>query len=152
MDAPLPTSGRVRRLSTPALRARVLKEFRRTGRVDLATAYAGVDRTTHYNWLKQDDEYRRLFEEATIEATGLLEDEAFRRAYMGTMKPISVGGKVVMVTEFSDRLIEFLLEARNRRKYGKQQSLEVTGKDGTPLIPIGAIDSLLHGSTADDNE
>ena len=66
-------------------REKVIKEFRRVGRVDLACAAAGVDGTTHYWWLKNDAEYRKSFEEAREEAVGLLEDEAVRRAYQGTL-------------------------------------------------------------------
>ena len=49
-------------------REKVIQEFRRVGRVDLACAAAGVDRTTHYGWMKNDPEYRKSFEEAREEA------------------------------------------------------------------------------------
>ncbi len=125
-------------------RTRVLKEFARCGRVDLACASAGVARETHYLWMHTDTEYARSFEEARIQAVGLLEDEAIRRAYKGTLKPISVGGKKVIITEFSDRLLEFLLKCRNRPVFGDRQDLQVTGKDGSPLIPVALVDSILH--------
>ena len=38
----------------PRTREKVIQEFRRVGRVDLACAAAGVDRTTHYGWMKND--------------------------------------------------------------------------------------------------
>ena len=85
-------------------REKVIKEFRKVGRVDLACAAAGVDRTTHYWWMKNDPEYRKSFEEAREEACGLLEDEAVRRAYKGTLRTQAIGGgKVMMVTEFRDQ-------------------------------------------------
>src|SRR5882724_5117347 len=102
-------------------RERVIKEFRRVGRVDLACAAAGVDRTTHYWWMKSEPEYRKSFEEAREEAVGLLEDEAIRRAYRGTLKPMSIGGKMVMVTEFSDQLLMFLLKCRNPKVFGDKR-------------------------------
>ena len=112
------------------IRERLIKEFRRVGRVDLACAAAGVDRTSHYVWLKNDPEYRKSFEEAREEACGLLEDEAVRRAYRGTLKPISIGGKIVMVTEFSDQLLIFLLKCRNPRVFGerREDTLHVEGE------------------------
>lgn len=112
----------------------------------MACAAAGVDRTDHYRWMQKDVDYRKAFEEAREEVNGLLEDEAVRRAYRGTIKLMSIGGKQVMVTEFSDRLLEFLLKCRNRPVFGDRHDVQLTGKDGTPLIPIGAIDSLLQGN------
>ena len=103
-------------------REKVIKEFRKVGRVDLACAAAGVDRTTHYWWMKNDPEYRKSFEEAREEACGLLEDEAVRRAYKGTSRPQAIGGgKVIMVTEFSDQLLMFLLKCRNPKVFGDKQ-------------------------------
>jgi hypothetical protein len=92
-----------------------------------------VDRTSHYNWLRERPEYAAEFEAAREQVAGLLEDEATRRAYQGTMRPVTVAGQMVMVTEFSDRLLEFLLKCRNRPVFGDRQ--ELTGKDGTPLLP-----------------
>lgn len=112
---------------TNATRAKLLEEFRRVGRVDLACAAAGCDRDSHYRWMKKFPKYAADFEEAQKQALGLLEDEATRRAYHGTMKPVSVGGQVVMVTEFSDRLMEFLLKCRGPEKYGERRELNHKG-------------------------
>ena len=76
---------------------------------------------THYWWMKSEPEYRKSFEEAREEACGLLEDEAVRRAYRGTLKPMSIGGKMVMVTEFSDQLLMFLLKCRNPKVFGDKR-------------------------------
>jgi len=111
-------------------RAKVIKEFRKVGRVDLACAAAGVDRTTHYWWMKNDPEYRKSFEEAREEACGLLEDEAVRRAYKGTLRPQAIGGgKVMMVTEFSDQLLMFLLKCRNPKVFGDRRE-DIVHLDG----------------------
>src|SRR5579859_1377305 len=56
------------------------------------------------------------------EACGLLEDEAVRRAYKGTLRPQAIGGgKVMMVTEFSDQLLMFLLKCRNPKVFGDRR-------------------------------
>ncbi len=109
----------------------VIQEFRRTGRVDMACAAAGCDRDCHYAWLKKYPEYAADFEAAREQVAGLLEDEATRRAYHGTLRPMSIGGQLVYVTEFSDRLLEFLLKCRNRPVFGDRQ--ELTGANGVPL-------------------
>jgi hypothetical protein len=116
-----------------SVRAKLIQEFRRTGRVDLAAAAAGCDRDSHYLWLKSDPEYAAEFEAAREQVAGLLEDEAVRRATKGTLKPVSIGGQLHFVYEFSDRLLEFLLKCRNRPVFGDRQ--ELTGANGTALIP-----------------
>lgn len=130
---PTPTIPARRGRHTRHTRVKLIAEFRRTGRIDLAAAHAGVDRDSHYRWLKEYPDYAAAFEEAREQVAGLLEDEAVRRAYKGTLKPMNVGGVVVYVSEFSDRLLEFLLKCRNRPVFGDRQ--ELTGKDGTPLLP-----------------
>src|SRR5665213_2391677 len=119
---------------TQRTRDKVIREFRRTGRVDLATACAGVDRPTHYLWMKENPKYRKAFEEARDEVAGLLEDEATRRAYAGTMRPVAVAGKAVMITEFSDRLLEFLLKCRNRPVFGDRQDVAMSGEITTKRV------------------
>ena len=72
--------------------------------------------------MKNDPEYRKSFEEAREEACGLLEDEAVRRAYEGTLRPQAIGGgKVMMVAEFSDQLLMFLLKCRNPKVFGDRR-------------------------------
>ena len=120
---------------TERTRTRVLEEFRRVGRVDLACAAAGCPRTAHYRWLHDLPEYAAQFEKAREEVVGLLEDEAVRRASKGTMKPVSIGGKMVMVTEFSDQLLMFLLKCRKPSVFGDSSKVSMSGPDGGP-IPV----------------
>lgn len=129
-------------------RGLVIKEFRRTGRVDLACAAAGVDRSMHYDWLKSNAEYAAKFEEARVEVAGLLEDEAIRRAYHGTARPVAVAGQIVMLTEFSDTLLIFLLKSRNRKVFGDK--FEHTGKDGTPLLSLADVDRIIQGAPVEE--
>jgi hypothetical protein len=77
---------------------------------------------TPLGWMKNDPEYRKSFEEAREEACGLLEDEAVRRAYQGTLRPQAMGsGKVSMASEFSNQLLMFLLKCRNPKVFGDRQ-------------------------------
>lgn len=108
----------------------VIKEFRRTGRVDLACAAAGCDRTMHYDWLRKYPKYAAAFEEARKDVAQLLEDEAVRRAYHGTAKPMNVGGKLLMVHEFSDQLLMFLLKNRNPKVFRDKASTDHRFVDG----------------------
>lgn len=115
----------------------VIAEFRRTGRVDLACAKAGCDRTMHYEWLRKLPSYKKDFEVAREEVAGLLEDEAVRRAYQGTQRPMAVNGNTVVITEFSDRLLEFLLKCRNRPVFGDRLGLH--DGDGNALFAVPAV-------------
>lgn len=138
-------------------RTRVIENFRKFGRVDLATKAAGVDRSRHYEWLKQHADYKAAFESAREEVVDMLEDEAFRRAYEGTIEPVFHAGKRALdfavdekgemklgkdgkpiaapafIRRYSDSIITFLLKGRRREVYGDKQ--EITGKDGEPLNP-----------------
>jgi hypothetical protein len=100
----------------------------------------------HYKWLKTEPEYAKDFEAAREQVAGLLEDEAVRRAYHGTAKPVSVGGQIVMIHEFSDRLLEFLLKCRNRPVFGDKY--EHTGKDGAALFTLADVDRILKEEDA----
>jgi hypothetical protein len=82
----------------------------------------------HYDWLKKFPDYALAFEEARKEVAGLLEDEAVRRAYHGTLKPVSIAGQLVVVTEFSDRMLELLLKCRNREVFGDRQEMKHSGE------------------------
>lgn len=123
-----------------------MKEFRRCGRVDMACASQGVNRSVFYEWLKQDPDYKRDFEDARTEVAGLLEDEAVRRAYHGQMRPVSIAGKLYMVTEMSDQLLMFLLKGRNRAVFGDRQ--EITGKDGKPFLDLESVKSFVRNPSA----
>lgn len=118
--------------------------------IQRAADAAGIGRRTHYDWLRDDPEYAALFEEAKELATQVLEDAAVQRAVDGWQEPVFHEGKIVgSITKFSDRLLELCLRAR-RAEYRPVQKHELTGKDGKPLIPIDALDAIIHG--APDNE
>jgi hypothetical protein len=66
------------------------------GNLSAAAAAAGVRRKSHYDWLK-DEDYRREFEQAQLEAAQTLEDEAIRRAVEGVERPLVHRGRIVQV-------------------------------------------------------
>lgn len=85
------------RAATAVARERFLAAFAQSCNVADAARAAGVDRSTHYVWLR-DPDYRKRFLTARENAIDDLEIEAWRRAKAG-----------------SDRLLMFLLSSYRRR-------------------------------------
>lgn len=118
---------------------------------DAATA-AGIARSTHYLWMKEDPEYPALFAEAEELATQVLIDAAVRRGVHGWDEPVfHEGKKCGTIRKYSDKLLELGLRARHPA-YRQKYDVEHTGKDGKPLIPLAMLDALLHGAPSSDDE
>lgn len=159
---------------SPRTRARVLEHFRDSGRIDIACAAAGVNRSSHYEWLKADPVYRVGFEEAERQAADRLEAEAWRRALEGVAEPVFHAGKRVVepvldeqgrpvvypdgrpveraavVRRYSDNVLMFLLKGRKRAVYGDK--VEATGKDGTALFSVDAVRAYMQSVPDDEDD
>jgi len=81
-----------------------------------ACEISGIGRKTAYVWRAQDPEFAEAWDEATEAGVERLEDEAYRRALVG-----------------SDTLMIFLLKAKRPKVYADKQRLEHTGPNGGPL-------------------
>jgi hypothetical protein len=117
---------RVRDAAQQAKKAAFLSAFAELGTVTHAAIAAGIERTTHYRWVKEDDAYAKGFVEAEGKAIDSLEREARRRAIEGTEKPIYQGGQMVgTVREYSDTLLIFLMKGANPSRYRERIDLTV---------------------------
>jgi hypothetical protein len=119
-----------------------LAHFSTLASVSRACKKARVPRSNVYLWLndKSEKTFNELYETACKEALGALEDEAVRRAYEGTTRPVYQGGKKVgSIREFSDTLLIVLLKARAPEKYKDRMQKELTGKDGGPIHVVTKI-------------
>ena len=75
-----------------------------------------VDRI--FNRSARDKEFRVLYKRARRIGVTHLEDEAVRRAYRGVKTPKNMGKHgIVEVTEYSDSLLKFVLQASRPSKY-----------------------------------
>jgi hypothetical protein len=75
---------------------------------------AGVDQALPYDRRKHDEAFRLAWREACEIGTEFLEQEAQRRAYHGTLKPVyQKGVRVGYVREYSDTLLMFLIKKRD---------------------------------------
>jgi hypothetical protein len=89
-----------------------------------AAEMAGIDRTTHHVWLREDPSYANRFERAQDEAADRLEFEAVRRVLEGDEVPVFYRGKQVGVRkEYSDKLLMFLLKTARPEKFGDAADL-----------------------------
>lgn len=102
--------------------------------VTKAAKLSKIPRRTIYQWIEDDETFKAKFEKSCIIAVGVLEDEAVRRAYDGTLKPVYQGGKLAgKVREYSDTLLIVLLKARAPEKYKDRFQGELSGPNGTPI-------------------
>jgi len=106
-----------------------LAAYAECGTITQAAEIAGIDRVTHYRWLKDDPEYAKAFEEAHEKSVERLEQEARRRAVEGWEEPVFHKGKVVgKVRKYSDTLLIFLLKGAAPDKYRERVQTEHTGR------------------------
>lgn len=128
-----------------------LLAFSRCGHVGKAAEATGIDRSTHYLWMK-DEKYRAAFAEAEGRASRELEDEAFHRATVGVCRPVLHCGAQVSIEvtgadgtvtkqplweyEKSDTLLIFLLKGLMPARFRERQQIEHTG----PEKPLSLAD------------
>ena len=111
-----------------------LETLRETANVSRSAKIAGVSRKTAYKHRETSETFRDAWDDAIEEGLDYLEEEARRRAFEGTQKPVYQRGELVgHVREFSDTLTIFLLKGRRPEVYGDRLKQEVTGKDGGPV-------------------
>jgi hypothetical protein len=104
------------------------------GIVGKAAKTAGVGRVTVYAWRNADPDFAAAWDSAVEQSTDLLEHEARRRAFTGTLKPVFQGGKRVgEVREFSDTLLIFLLKGRRPKTYRDSTVVTVAGDAAAPV-------------------
>jgi hypothetical protein len=129
-ERPAVSMGQVQGTATAARKASFLEQFKAAGTISAACRAAGIDRGTHYHWLKGDPQYARDFEEAGHVRVELLETEARRRALTGWEEPVYQRGKLVgHIRKFSDTLLIFLLKAERPEKYRERYEARIKGAD-----------------------
>lgn len=100
-----------------------------------AVKVAGVHETLVYKRRANDETFRAAWNEACELGTELLEQEAQRRAYHGTLKPIYYKGELCgSERKFSDTLMIFLLKGRKPEVY--RDGVEDGDKRGSFVVNI----------------
>ncbi len=126
---PLATSHKPRHQKKRAF----LAAYAQLGTITHASEAAGIDRSAHYRWMREDPNYPDAFAAAQEKSIERLERELERRAVEGVEKPVYQGGKKVgTVREYSDTLLIFRLKALRPEMYRDRYhvSAEVTHHNG----------------------
>ncbi len=117
---------------TAKLQAVFVAELRKHGNVTRAAETIRKTRGAVYWFKEHREDFAAAWDEAVESFMDGVETEAIRRGTIGVQRPVYFKGMVVgHVTEYSDRLLEFILD---RRRYPQKQRHEVTGKEGGPIL------------------
>lgn len=110
-----------------------LNELAATGNVFRSAKKARKPRSEVYKARDADPGFAAAWGEALAVAVEVMEAEAHRRAFSGTLKPVFQGGKRVgAVREYSDTLAIFLLKAHSP----KYRGLDRVVVAGDPAAPV----------------
>ena len=123
-----------------------LEALAHVGTVLAATAAAGVHRSTHYDWMRNDPEYAAAALEAEQAFADRMEAEATRRAVEGV--PVGVyyeGKRVATETKYSDVLLIFKLKGARPEKYREGTQVVVDQSQHLHIDSNQAIRALLEG-------
>ncbi len=109
-----------------------LEALRACGSVTSACEHAGIGRTAVYAWRDEDEAFAKAWSAAQEIGTDGLEDEALRRAYEGTTRPVFYEGvECGRIREYSDTLMIFMLKARRPEKF--KDRAQLSGDPNAPL-------------------
>lgn len=118
--------------------------FPKMGSVVKTAALVKINPATVHRHLREDEQFRKAFEEANDALVDELEAEAIRRAKDGVKKPIFKDGRVVgYEVVYSDRLLEMLLRGRSDR-YKNSTNVKVSGEVDHNVNVNSAKDKLLE--------
>jgi hypothetical protein len=124
-------------LRTREKKAAFLRNFRKRLSVKESAQLAGIDRTTHYDWLRADAKYKKAFELTLDFATGFLTDTLVELACVGVFKPYFYKGKACYasrkrtICDLADGTSAFADELPKGAEVTKRRT--VTVRDGKML-------------------
>ena len=120
-----------------------LEAHRKYGIITVTCRKTKIGRSTVYEWLESDSDFVKKKEDAEKEAIELLEGEARRRAFQGTLKPVFYQGeRCGSIREYSDSLAMFILKAK-KPEYRDRVTTEM-------VTPNGGIDINVYNLTPEE--
>lgn len=124
-------NGRTKR--TPEKEAEFLAALSETANVTHSCEVTGIARASAYEWREADEGFKAKWDAALVLGTDALEDEAIRRAKVGTLKPVFYQGEECgTIREYSDTLMIVMLKSRRPEKFKERH--EHSGPGGGPMV------------------
>jgi len=119
------------------------------GVISDACKICGINRWTHYDWVKTDPEYKKQVEELSDLAFEFVESQLFKVIKGYSMPEDKIfqyeGSPVIVPTKKNvgpdTQAITFYLRTKGRKK-GYVERTEVTGADGEKLFPEWLTNSI----------
>jgi len=103
------------------------------GVVTEAAKLAGIDRWTHYNWLKEDPEYKKSVESLEDVSLDFAESKLFEKINGVEMAKEGKDGEAHLYTLPPDTTaIIFYLKTKGKKR-GYVERQEITGAEGKPI-------------------
>lgn len=123
-----------------------LKTLAMSGVVTTACYKAKVSRQTAYKTREEDADFATAWDEALDAAADRMEEEADRRAVVGTLKPVFQGGKKVgSIREYSDTLLIFRLKAVRPEKYRERSDVRHSGHIDVSRLSDDELRAIVEG-------
>lgn len=115
------------------------------GNITAACEESDLARWAVYALEKDDPEFAEVFRAAQRQGLAVLEDEARRRAFAGTLKPVFYKGEECgAVQEYSDTLMIFLLKGGLPEKY--RERVEHSGDPDAPVQHVHQLTPIISGA------
>lgn len=120
------------------------------GNVSRACKAVTIARSTAYDHKKTDTAFSGLWDDAVEEGLDALEQEARRRAFKGTRKPIYyMGKKIDYIREYSDTLLIFLLKGGRPEKFRERMDINQNISGSLDVNIEAEIDTVYDGKNED---
>lgn len=111
------------------------------GVITRAANEANINRETHYQWMRADEDYVRAFADAMERAADNLEAEVYRRAVEGVDEPVygplgpgEGSGRIGTIRRYSDSLLTLAVKAARPEKFRERVDTRHSGAVG--IVPI----------------
>jgi len=100
------------------------------GIVTTAAKSVGIDRTTHYNWLKEDEDYKAAVEGIDDMAIDFAESQLNQLMMGAKHQVVTNKGEIVEIKDAPNpsSIIFFLKTKGKKRGYVERQEVEVSGE------------------------
>ena len=116
-----------------ALKAKMVQALAQTyGRVTDAAKIVDIDRTTHYRWLKEDEEYKNAVESVGEIALDFVEGKLFELIEGADREVLTEAGPIMLKDTPNPTACIFYLKTKGKKR-GYVESQEITGADGGPI-------------------